>query len=136
MFGFSDEILSHGDSEFMSDLTEIFSRECQVFQLKTSAYHPQISVCVERFNRTLKDMLQAVGEQFSGPWDELLPWVLVAYRVVTEQGLGFAAFDLTFGRDVNGPLQLIERSWLKDDIVNDLTKSNFTDSVLDLRDRI
>lgn len=136
MFGFPDEILSDCGSEFMSEIIQLFLHECQVCQLKTSPFHPQANGCLERFHRTLKDMLKAIGEEFPGSWDEILPWILFAYREVPVQGLGFSAFDLTFGRDVKGPLQLIKQNWLRCDILPDMSKSNLIDFVLDLRERI
>lgn len=51
MFRFLDELLSDCDSEFMSDLIQIF-------------LHPQTKGCLERFNRTLKDMLAQLANNF------------------------------------------------------------------------
>src|ERR1043165_2030263 len=135
-FGFPDEILSDQGTEFMSELMQLLLNECNILQLKTSAFHPECNGCLERWHRTLKDMLKAVGETFQGEWDEILPWVLFAYREVPVQGLGFSAFDLMFGRDVKGPLQMIKQSWMKADVVNDLKKVNLIDFVSDLREKI
>jgi len=60
-------------------------------------------------------MLKGVGETFPGDWDHLLPWVVFAYREVPVEGLFFSLFDLVFGRNIKGVLQLIKQSWLKDD---------------------
>jgi len=45
-------------------------------------------------------MLTGVGETFTGDWDQLLPWVLFAYREVLVEGLMFSPFDLVFGRNI------------------------------------
>ena len=135
-YGFPDELLSDCGSEFMSELTQIFLTECQVFQLKTSPYHPQSNGCLERFHRTLKSMLKGCGETFPGDWDQLLPWVLFAYREVPVENLGFSPFDLVFGRNVKGILQLIKNSWLHDDMLASHKSQNIIDFVLNLRERI
>jgi len=116
-YGFPDELLSDCGSEFLSEMTQIFLAECQVFQLKTSPYHPQSNGCLERFHRTLKSMLKGCGETFPGDWDQLLPWVLFSYREVPVENLGFSPFELVFGRNVKGILQLIKNSWLHDDML-------------------
>src|SRR6218665_2637204 len=110
LFGFPDEILSDCGSEFMSELTELFLLECKVAQIKTSPYHPQSNGCLERFHRTLKSMLKGIGETFPGDWDQLLPWVLFAYREVPVEGLVFSPFDIVFGRNIKGVFQLIKNS--------------------------
>jgi transposase InsO family protein len=135
-YGFPDELLSDCGSEFMSELTQIFLTECQVFQLKTSPYHPQTNGCLERFHRTLKSMLKGCGETFPGDWDQLLPWVLFSYREVPVENLGFSPFELVFGRNVKGILQLIKNSWLHDDMLASHKSQNIIDFVLDLREKI
>src|SRR6218665_1554303 len=88
----------------------------KIVQVKTWQYHPQSNGCLERFHGTLKSMLKGVGEAFPGGWDQLLPWVLFAYREVPVEGLVFSPFDIVFGRNIKGVLQLIKNSWLKDDM--------------------
>jgi hypothetical protein len=120
----------------MSDLMQVFLNECGIVQMKCSPYHPQTNSSCERFHRTLKDMLKALVESFPGSWDEILPWVLFAYREVPVQGLGFSAFDLVFGRNVRGMLQLMKEEWLNEDVVNEVSGSNLIEFVLDLRERM
>ena len=61
-FGFPDQILSDCGTELMSELMQLFLVECKLAQFKTSPYHPQNNVCLERFHRTLKSMLKGVGD--------------------------------------------------------------------------
>lgn len=136
MFGFPNEILSDCGSEFMSEVMQVFLHECRVTQIKTSPYHPQSNGCCEKFNRTLKDMLKALVESFPGAWDEILPWVLFAYREVPVQGLGFSAFDLVFGRNVKGMLQLMKESWINENVHDEIQGVNLIEFVLELRERI
>jgi len=105
-------------------------------QFKTSPYHPQSNGCLQRFHRTLKSMLKGVGETFLGDWDQLLPWILFAYRDMPVEGLLFSPFDLVFGRYIKGVLQLIKYSWLKDNITDKVRSQNVIDYVLQLGERI
>jgi len=125
LFGFPCEILSDQGTEFLSEIMRVFLRECNVKHIKASVNHPQTNGSLERFHRCLKNMLKAVlHDNPNASWEEVLPWVLFAYREVPVQGLGFSACDLMFGRSVRGPLYLIRSQWL-----NDLKKQNLFDFV-------
>jgi hypothetical protein len=120
----------------MSDLMQVFVHECGIVQLKTSPYRPQTNGSCERFHRTMKDMLKALAETYPGSWDAMLPWILFAYREVPVQGTGFSAFDLMYGRDVRGMLQLMKEEWLAKDVVHEVSGKNVIDYVLQLRERM
>ena len=64
---------------------------------RTTAYHPQGDGMVERFNRTLLQMLRSYTSQRSD-WEQHLPLVLFAYRSATHPSTGFSPFELMFGR--------------------------------------
>jgi transposase InsO family protein len=136
LFGFPKELLSDCGSEFMSDVMQVFLHECGVVQMKTSPFRPQSNGSCERFHRTMKDMLKALVESYPGSWDEILPWILFAYREVPVQGLGFSAFELMYGRDVRGLLQLMKEEWLHKDVVHEVSGRNVIEYVLQLRERM
>ena len=46
-----------------------------------------------------------------GEWDNLLPYVLFAYKEVLQVTTGFCPFELIFGRDVRGPLDVLKEGW-------------------------
>ena len=50
-----------------------------VHKVNTTAYHPQTDGLVERFNRTLTNMLAKTVERSGRDWDARLPYVLFAY---------------------------------------------------------
>ena len=91
--------------------------------------------CLERFHRTVKSMLKACGETYHGDWDNLLPWVMFAFREVPVEGLGYSPFELLFGRNVKGVLQL-NKTGLRDDLLDNVKATNIIDFMLSLRDRI
>ena len=44
----------------------------------------------------------------------MLPYVLFAYREVPQATLGFSPFELLYGRDVRGPLDVLKEQWIQD----------------------
>ena len=105
------EILTDQGANFMSNLlTEVY-KLLHVKRIRTSPYHPQTDDLVERFNQTLKAMIHKVGKRDGKYWDRLLPYLLFAYREVPQASTGFSLFELLYGRDVWGPLDVLKESW-------------------------
>ena len=44
-------------------------------------------------------------------WDALIPFVLFAYREVPQESTGFSPFELMYGREVRGPLDVLKETW-------------------------
>ena len=74
-------------------------------KVNTTAYHPQTDSLVERFNRTLIDMLAKTVEQNGKNWDEKLPFVLFAYRSTAQESTGESPFRLLYGWDPKLPME-------------------------------
>ena len=71
----------------------------------TPVYHPKTDDLVERFNRTLQDMLAKTVEPGSRDWDTGLPYVLFAYRASLQQSTAKSPFFLLYGRDPHLPTE-------------------------------
>ena len=67
---------------------------------------------VERFNITLKSMLRKLVEGEGKNWDVFLPYLLFAYREVPQSSTGFSPFELLYGREVRGPLDVLRETWV------------------------
>ncbi|KAL1258958.1 hypothetical protein QQF64_009535 [Cirrhinus molitorella] len=83
-------------------------------QGKTAAndvYHPQTDGLVERFNKTLKQMLRRVAAEDKRDWDQMLPYVLYGIREVPQASTGFTPFKLLFGRQPRGLLDVAREAW-------------------------
>ena len=73
----------------------------QAFGIKksrTTAYHPQCDGMVERFNRSLLQLLRCYVNT-EEDWETYLPLVLYAYRTAPHSTTGISPFQLMFGRD-------------------------------------
>lgn len=79
--------------------------------LKTTPYHPQTDGLVERYNQTLKSMLRKFVSDTGADWDQWLPYLLFAYREVPQVSTGFSPFELLYGHQVRGPLDLLKDCW-------------------------
>ncbi len=74
-------------------------------KVSTTAYHPQTDGLVERFNRTLIDMLAQTVEKNGRDWDRHLPHVLFAYRAGPQESIKESPFFLLYGRDPQLPTE-------------------------------
>ena len=73
--GIAREVLTDQGSCFMSRVMKELLSLLQVKQLRTSVYHPQTDGLVERFNKTVKQMLKEAMDTDRKNWDQLLPHV-------------------------------------------------------------
>ena len=80
--GIPKELLTDQGTNFTSQLLAEVYRLLHVKALRTTPYHPQTDGLVERFNKTLKEMLRKTADEEGKDWDKLLPFVLFAYRGV------------------------------------------------------
>ena len=103
--GVPAELLSDRGAAFLSRLMgEVYSL-MGIHKANTTAYHPQTDGLVERFNRTLINMLAKTVEQGGRDWDTRLPYVLFAYRTSLQQSTVESPFFLLYGRDPRLPTE-------------------------------
>ena len=130
--GIPREILTDQGSNFTSQLLAELYRLLNIHPIVTSPYHPQTDGLVERFNQTLKSMLSRFSEEEGKNWDKMIPYILFAYREVPQATTGFSPFELLFGRNVRGPLDVLREQWES----ADKSDENVVSYVLKLRSRM
>ncbi|MBN3289911.1 POL2 protein, partial [Polypterus senegalus] len=130
--GIPKEVLTDQGTPFTSDTFKEVAKLLQIKHLKASVYHPQTDGLVERFNQTLKQMLRKVVSADGRNWDQLLPLVLFAYREVPQASTGFSPFELLYGRQPRGILDILKEGWEAEA----LPSSNILEYVAQLRDRL
>eukprot|EP00731_Ephydatia_muelleri_P021177 Em0013g904a len=109
--GIPVEILTDQGSNFTSQLLSELYSMLHIHGIRTTPYHPLTDGLVERFNQTLKAMLRKTAVQEGKDWDLLIPYVLFAYREVPQSSTGFSPFELLYGREVRGPLDVVKETW-------------------------
>uniref|UniRef100_A0A9J8BEK1 Gypsy retrotransposon integrase-like protein 1 n=1 Tax=Cyprinus carpio carpio TaxID=630221 RepID=A0A9J8BEK1_CYPCA len=99
--GLPAEILTDQGTPFMSRIMADLCKLLKVRQIRTSVYHPQTDGLVERFNKTLKQMLRRVVAEDQRDWDQMIPYVLFGIREVPQASTGFTppGFSTRFSRD-------------------------------------
>ena len=112
--GIPREILTDQGTNFTAALLQELYKMLGVKAIKTTPYHPQTDGLVERFNQTLKQMLRKVIDAEGRDWDQLIPYTLFAYREVPQVSTGFSPFELVYGRDIRGPLDVLKGSWTQE----------------------
>ena len=114
-FFYKDIICRHGcPKELLTDQGTHFANEmlnamCQQFGVThrlSTPYHPQTNGLVERFNRTLCEMLAKYSIERKEDWDLFLPSALFAYRTIRQNTTRYEPFYLTYGRDAVLPIEL------------------------------
>lgn len=103
--GVPTEILSDRGPSFVSRLLEQVCLLMGIKRVNTTAYHPQTDGLVERFNRTLTDMLAKTVGSGGRDWDVRLPYVLFAYRASPQASSKESPFFLLYGRDPRLPTE-------------------------------
>ena len=106
---FGTPLILHSDqgAEFQSELMKEVCRLLEIKQTRTSPYHPQSDGMVERFNRTLLDMLSKFCAENPKTWDHHLPYVLCAYRSTPHSSTGCSPNSLMLGREIALPIHLM-----------------------------
>jgi len=84
---------SNFESTLLRQTLDIFG----ITKSRTTAYHPQGDGMVERFNRSLLQLLRSYVER-EYDWEKHLPLALFAYRTTAHTSTGTSPFFMMFGR--------------------------------------
>lgn len=109
-FGTPTRIHTDQGREFESHL---FKRMCELFEIdksRTTPFHPQSDGMVERYNRTLQQMLAMFVNQHKDDWDDHLPFLTMAYRSSVQESTKCTPNILMLGRETLLPIDLVTGS--------------------------
>ena len=87
----------------ISNLCELYG----VQKLRTSPYHAQTNVQVERMNETIIRMIGKLEEDKKARWSEHLPEMLSAYNGTCSAVTGYSPYFLLFGRKSRMPVDCL-----------------------------
>ena len=105
-FGVPSQIHSDQGREFESDLFKAICEKLGIEKTRTAPYRPQSDGLVERFNRTLVQMLSSFVNEHKNDWDDHLPYVMMAYRATMHESTKCSPNLLMLGRETTCPLDL------------------------------
>ncbi|KAK9519953.1 hypothetical protein VZT92_022644 [Zoarces viviparus] len=119
VYGFPERLHSDQGANFESSLIEKMLLVAGVEKSHTTPYHPMGNGAVERFNRTLGNMVRALPPKAKHRWPQQLKSLTFSYNSTVHETTGFAPFQLMFGRTPRLPVDLMFDSVLLDDQVVD-----------------
>ena len=103
-YGFPKRIHHDKGPEFNSRLFKELHRLANIRMSNTTPYHPMGDPVVERYNRTLINMLKAIPEGEKRNWKDHLAKLTFAYNSTVHKSTGFSPFYLLFGRESRLPV--------------------------------
>ena len=106
-FGIPEKLLLDNGPQFNNeDLKQVCSSLGTNKKFST-IYHPETNGMVERMNRTLKEMVRKCVNTNQKNWDEVLPWVTMAYNSARHVTTKFSPHFLLFGCQTRLPIDLV-----------------------------
>ena len=102
-----EQLHSDQGKQFESQLMAELCKLLHIKKTRTSPYHPQCDGMVERFNRTLLNMLAAHCEDHPWDWEQHVHKVCMAYNTSVHSSTGYTPFYLMFGRQARLPVDVI-----------------------------
>lgn len=109
-FGVPRELHSDQGTNFESKVMAEVCKLLDIEKTRTSPLHPQSDGQVERFNRTLIEMLRGKLNASQEDWDIQLQPCMMAYRSSVHESTGETPNMLMLGREIEVPLDVITES--------------------------
>lgn len=91
-------LLTDRGSNFTSDYMQQMFSMFKIHKIWTTAYHPQADGMVERFNRTLLDLLRTLGTEQQASWPQYIRPLVYAYNTSVHSRTGYSPYELWHGR--------------------------------------
>ena len=109
--GIPSEMLVDHNSKITVEVMSEVSRLLSLQKLTTIPYSLYSKGPVEKFHSMMKQMLQTMCAERRNDCDKYLPALLFALREIPQESLGFSPFELLYGRNVRGPMQILKELW-------------------------
>lgn len=97
-------LMSDRGTNFLSEIIQNVCERLGITKATSTAYHPQTQGLVERWNRTVENMLKMYTSANQRDWDRFLPFAVFAYNTAVQESTRESPFYLVFGRDPHLPL--------------------------------
>ena len=90
--------------------SRLFRQMCNLFGIKktrTTAFRPASNGLVERFNRTLNEMICTTVRECPLTWDKRVHLLTMAYRGTPHESTGFSPNFMVYGRELFMPIDVM-----------------------------
>ena len=104
-YGIPEKLHSDQGPDFESRTIKELCHVAGIHKVRTTPYHPRGNP-VERFNRTLLDMLGTLQNQDKSSWRDHVRPLVHAYNCTRNEVTGFTPCELMFGRQPRLPVDL------------------------------
>ena len=101
--GVPEVILTDNGTEFTAKDFERYLEILGIKHKRSTPGHPAGNGRIERFNRTLKEMINKLVNNVVDRWESVLSSAMLAYRSALSDTTGFTPFYLMYGRNVKLP---------------------------------
>ncbi|CAH1253110.1 RTL1 [Branchiostoma lanceolatum] len=106
-FGVPYQLHSDQGRDFDSQIVHTLCQELGIKKTRTTAYHPEGDGMVERFNRTVCQILTMYVNDSHTDWDARLQSALFAYRTSVHSSTDYTPFFLTYGEEARVPADVM-----------------------------
>ena len=106
-FSIPEQLHSDQGAQFESQLMSEVCNLLHIHKTRTTPYHPQCDGLVERFNRTLLNMLATCASDHPFDWEQYIRKVCMAYNSSVQASTGYTPFYLMFWRQARLPLDVL-----------------------------
>ena len=106
-FSIPEQLHSDQGRNFESQVIGEVCKLLEVAKTHTTPYHPQSDGVVERFNRTLLDMLATAVRDQPFCWEDHLRRLCMAYNTSVHPTTGYTPFYLMYGRQARMPIDIM-----------------------------
>ena len=103
-YSIPEQLHSDQGAQFESQLIAEVCKLLHINKTRTTPYHPQCDGLVERFNRTLLNMLATCATDHPFEWEKHIRKVCMAYNSSVHSSTGHTPFYLMFGQQARLPI--------------------------------
>ena len=95
-FGPPSSVMADNGKEFEAEFSDLL-RNYGITRQRNKPYHPQSNGLIERFNRTIQDMIFKLALEHSVLWSHIVPYAAHAYRCAYQESIGCSPFEYVYG---------------------------------------